>query len=65
MNTLSIEDEMKLVETAFAKEIVRIEKLPKDKAKAFAHERLVGMGIITENGDFAQPYSAFGGDNVQ
>lgn len=53
---MSISEEMVLVEKTIAKEIATIDKLPKDKAKEYAHKMLVDIGVITDDGEYTDPY---------
>ena len=56
-NDMSVNDEIVLLSKAFERDIEAMKTLPKEEVKKMAHANLVKVGIITESGEFTEPYA--------
>ncbi len=64
MANLSYEDKMNIIAAEFKKRIQRLESLPADEAKKEAHEDLVKIGFIDNEGNLTAPYIALRNQNI-
>ncbi len=64
MANLSYEDKMNLIASAFQERIQRLRSLPEDEAKKEAHDGLVRIGFIDNDGNITAPYVALRSQNV-
>ncbi len=61
---LSYEDKMNIIAAEFKKRIQRLESLPVDEARKEAHEGLVNIGFVDNEGKLTAPYIAMRNQNV-
>lgn len=64
MANLSYEDKMNIIADEFKKRIQRLESLPVDEARKEAHESLVNIGLVDNEGKLTAPYIALRNQNV-
>ena len=64
MANLSYEDKMNIITAEFKRRIQRLESLPVDEAKKEAHECLVKIGFVDNEGNLTAPYIALRNQNV-
>lgn len=58
MEYLSYEDKMNIITAEFERRIQRLDSLPAEEAKKEAHEGLVKIGFIDNEGNLTAPYIA-------
>lgn len=55
---LSYEEQMNAIAAILREEIHQLDTLPRAEAKKMAHEGLVKVGIIDDDGNLTAPYAA-------
>ena len=62
--SLSVSEQCEKISTALQREIDYLESLPPEKAKAYAKNSLMRVGIIDENGDLTEQYGGNAASDV-